>query len=96
MVDNLKDGTKFANLVDLDIADYCDKERFHCFYWAMNLAILMVFHEGMFCDATEWDGKYIMHNNYEYSLRVVALLHDREIPFSYASSAALWRYQSIP
>ena len=28
VVDNLKDGTKFANLVDLDIADYCDKEDF--------------------------------------------------------------------
>ena len=25
VVDNLKDGTKFINLVDLDIADYCDK-----------------------------------------------------------------------
>ena len=28
VVDNLKDGTKFANLVDLDIADYMDKEEF--------------------------------------------------------------------
>ena len=28
VVDNLKDGTKFINLVDLDIADYCDKEDF--------------------------------------------------------------------
>ena len=29
VVDNLKDGTKFINLVDLDIADYCDKEDFY-------------------------------------------------------------------
>ncbi|WP_154640477.1 NAD-dependent epimerase/dehydratase family protein, partial [Serratia marcescens] len=28
VVDNLKDGTKFVNLVDLDIADYIDKEDF--------------------------------------------------------------------
>jgi ADP-L-glycero-D-manno-heptose 6-epimerase len=28
VVDNLKDGTKFANLVDLDIVDYMDKEEF--------------------------------------------------------------------
>ena len=27
VVDNLKDGTKFVNLVDLDIADYIDKEE---------------------------------------------------------------------
>ena len=26
VVDNLKDGTKFVNLVDLNIADYMDKE----------------------------------------------------------------------
>ena len=25
VVDNLKNGEKFINLVDLDIADYCDK-----------------------------------------------------------------------
>ena len=29
VVDNLKDGTKFANLVDLDIADYMDKKLHH-------------------------------------------------------------------
>jgi ADP-L-glycero-D-manno-heptose 6-epimerase len=28
VVDNLKDGTKFINLVDLNIADYMDKEDF--------------------------------------------------------------------
>lgn len=28
VVDNLKDGTKFANLADLNIADYMDKEDF--------------------------------------------------------------------
>ncbi len=28
VVDNLKDGTKFVNLVDLNIADYMDKEDF--------------------------------------------------------------------
>ena len=28
VVDNLKDGTKFVNLVDLEITDYMDKEDF--------------------------------------------------------------------
>ena len=28
VVDNLKDGAKFVNLVDLNIADYMDKEDF--------------------------------------------------------------------
>lgn len=33
VVDNLKDGTKFVNLVDLDIADYMDKEDFLIRLW---------------------------------------------------------------
>ncbi|MCO6524699.1 MAG: NAD-dependent epimerase/dehydratase family protein, partial [Candidatus Schmidhempelia sp.] len=28
VVDDMTDGTKFANLVDLDIADYMDKDEF--------------------------------------------------------------------
>lgn len=69
VVDNLKDGTKFANLVDLNIADYMDKEDF-------LIAILAdedfgdveaVFHEGACSSTTEWDGKYMMDNNYQYS-----------------------------
>ncbi|VEH64959.1 ADP-L-glycero-D-manno-heptose-6-epimerase [Rodentibacter pneumotropicus] len=42
VVDNLKDGTKFINLVDLDIADYCDKEDLSLpLLPVMILAILM-------------------------------------------------------
>ncbi len=69
VVDNLKDGTKFANLVDLDIADYCDKEDFIASIIAGDEFgdIDAVFHEGACSATTEWDGKYIMHNNYEYS-----------------------------
>ena len=53
VVDNLKDGTKFANLVDLDIADYCDKEDFIASIIAGDEFgdIDAVFHEGaLFCD----------------------------------------------
>ncbi|EDJ91917.1 ADP-L-glycero-D-manno-heptose-6-epimerase [Haemophilus influenzae R3021] len=48
VVDNLKDGTKFANLVDLDIADYCDKEDFIASIIAGDEFgdIDAVFHEG--------------------------------------------------
>lgn len=92
VVDNLKDGTKFINLVDLDIADYCDKEDFLASIIAGDDLgdIDAIFHEGACSATTEWDGKYLMHNNYEYSKELLHYCLDREIPFFYASSAATY------
>ncbi len=92
VVDNLKDGTKFINLVDLDIADYCDKEDFIAQIIAGDDFgnVNTVFHEGACSATTEWDGKYIMHNNYEYSKELLHYCLDRKIPFFYASSAATY------
>jgi ADP-L-glycero-D-manno-heptose 6-epimerase len=69
VVDNLKDGTKFVNLVDLDIADYVDKEDFIASIVAGDDLgdIDAVFHQGACSSTTEWDGKYMMDNNYQYS-----------------------------
>ncbi|WP_323640397.1 ADP-glyceromanno-heptose 6-epimerase [Pectobacterium polonicum] len=92
VVDNLKDGTKFANLVDLDIADYVDKEDFIASIVAGDDLgdIDAVFHEGACSSTTEWDGKYMMDNNYQYSKDVLHYCLDRSIPFLYASSAATY------
>lgn len=50
VVDNLTDGTKFVNLVDLDIADYCDKEDFIASIIAGDDFgdIDAIFHQGVF------------------------------------------------
>lgn len=92
VVDNLKNGEKFINLVDLDIADYCDKEDFIASIIAGDDCgdIDAVFHEGACSATTEWDGKYLMHNNYEYSKELLHFCLDRQIPFFYASSAATY------
>ncbi|EOD81716.1 ADP-L-glycero-D-manno-heptose-6-epimerase [Grimontia indica] len=92
VVDNLKDGTKFVNLVDLDIADYMDKEDFIAQIMAGDDfgPIEAVFHEGACSATTEWDGKYMMLNNYEYSKELLHYCLEREIPFLYASSAATY------
>ena len=92
VVDNLKDGTKFVNLVDLDIADYIDKEDFVASIVAGDDLgdIEAVFHEGACSATTEWDGKYMMDNNYQYSKDLLHYCLDREIPFLYASSAATY------
>lgn len=92
VVDNLKDGKKFKNLVDLDITDYMDKEDFITQIMAGDDfgSIDAIFHEGACSATTEWDGKYIMMNNYEYSKEVLHFCIEREIPFLYASSAATY------
>lgn len=92
VVDNLKDGTKFVNLVDLDIADYIDKEDFITQIMAGDDfgPIEAVFHQGACSATTEWDGKYMMLNNYEYSKELLHYCLEREIPFLYASSAATY------
>ncbi|MDP8100200.1 ADP-glyceromanno-heptose 6-epimerase [Phocoenobacter atlanticus] len=92
VVDNLKKGEKFINLVDLDIADYCDRDDFIASIIAGDEFdhIDAIFHEGACSATTEWDGKYMMHNNYEYSKELLHYCLDREIPFFYASSAATY------
>jgi ADP-L-glycero-D-manno-heptose 6-epimerase len=91
VVDNLKDGTKFANLVDLDIADYLDKEDFLARVKAgQDFGARAIFHEGACSATTEWDGKYMMSNNYEYSKVLLQDCLARGVPYLYASSAATY------
>ncbi|MEF1167479.1 ADP-glyceromanno-heptose 6-epimerase [Vibrio campbellii] len=92
VVDNLKNGKKFKNLVDLDITDYMDREDFLTQIMAGDDfgPIEAIFHEGACSATTEWDGKYMMLNNYEYSKELLHYCLDREIPFLYASSAATY------
>ncbi|MBD8108271.1 ADP-glyceromanno-heptose 6-epimerase [Erwinia persicina] len=92
VVDNLKDGTKFANLADLNIADYMDKEDFLISILADEDFgdVEAVFHEGACSSTTEWDGKYMMDNNYQYSKELLHWCLEHQIPFLYASSAATY------
>ncbi len=93
VVDNLSDGTKFVNLADCDVADYFDKEDFLEqieFGTAMPDRIRAVFHMGACSSTTEWDGRYMMRNNFSYSKALLHYCQDREIPFIYASSAAVY------
>ncbi|NLS13550.1 ADP-glyceromanno-heptose 6-epimerase [Vibrio sp. SM6] len=92
VVDNLKNGKKFKNLVDLDITDYMDRDDFLTQIMAGDDfgPIEAIFHEGACSATTEWDGKYMMLNNYEYSKELLHYCIERDIPFLYASSAATY------
>jgi ADP-L-glycero-D-manno-heptose 6-epimerase len=93
VVDDLKDGTKFKNLVDAEIADYKDKDAFLQQLHATNHSfgpVEAVFHNGACSDTTEWNGQYMMSVNYEYSKALLDYCQARNIPFIYASSAAVY------
>lgn len=92
VIDNLSDGTKFQNIVDCNIADYLDKQDF-LQQIETNKAlgnIEAVFHQGACSVTTEWDGRYMMDNNYQYSKALFHWCIERRIPFIYASSAAVY------
>ncbi|MWP49526.1 MULTISPECIES: ADP-glyceromanno-heptose 6-epimerase [Gilliamella] len=91
VVDDLTDGTKFANLADLDIADYMDKDEFIAAIISNeDLNIDVIFHQGACSSTTEWNGKFMMENNYDYSKDLLHYCLDFNIPFLYASSAATY------
>jgi ADP-L-glycero-D-manno-heptose 6-epimerase len=96
-VDNLKHADKFKNLVDCEIADYIDKNDFlkklqEGFFDGLVTAVL---HQGACSDTMETDGRYMMENNYLYTLELLNYCQNEEISFLYASSASVYGGSSV-
>jgi len=90
-VDNLTRADKFHNLVDCEISDYLDKQDFLDRFARGDFGrVRAVFHEGACSDTMETDGRYMMENNYRYSLALMKSCLDRQAQFLYASSAAVY------
>lgn len=89
-VDNLKHAGKFRNLVDCEISDYFDKETFIEMLPELEVGIAAIFHQGACSDTMESDGRYMMENNYRYSLSLLDHCQRNAIPFIYASSASVY------
>ncbi|ESY88828.1 ADP-L-glycero-D-mannoheptose-6-epimerase [Mesorhizobium sp. LNHC220B00] len=71
VVDDLTDGHKIANLADLTIADYLDKDDFLSPMEAGTLGrVEAVFHQGACSTTTEWNGKFMMEVLYASSASV--------------------------
>lgn len=88
VVDDLTDGTKFSNLVDLRFADYIDKDDF--LQQIDKFVITAIFHQGACSSTTEWDGRFMLRNNFTYSKQLLHYCQQCDIPFIYASSAAVY------
>jgi ADP-L-glycero-D-manno-heptose 6-epimerase len=92
VVDDLKDGRKCVNLADANFRDYLDKDDFlariqqgHDFG-----PIEAVLHQGACSTTTEWDGRFMMATNYDYSKALLHWCLKHRIPFLYASSASVY------
>ena len=96
-VDNLSKADKFKNLVDCEIADYIDKNEFLDRLLAGDFDgdVDAILHEGACSDTMETDGRYMMENNYRYSLGLLDWCLDQEVQLLYASSAATYGGSSI-
>lgn len=91
-VDDLSQADKFKNLTDCELADYLDKQEFldmieHGQFDGQVEAIL---HQGACSDTMESNGRYMMANNYRYSLSLLNFCQEQEVPLLYASSAAVY------
>ncbi|HJW03257.1 MAG TPA: ADP-glyceromanno-heptose 6-epimerase [Azospira sp.] len=91
-VDNLSKADKFKNLVDCEIADYLDKQEFLDRLLAGHFDgdVEAILHQGACSDTMETDGRYMMENNYRYSLALLDWCLDQEVQLLYASSAATY------
>ena len=92
VVDNVGGTDKYKNLIDCNFDQYLDKEEFRsqlsCGFW--DRRITYIFHQGACSDTMELDGKYMMNNNYRYSIDLFEFSKRLSIPFVYASSASVY------
>lgn len=95
VVDDLTDGTKFKNISDCEIGDYLDYEDFLEKIISdpdqlSEVKVDAIFHQGACSTTTEWNGRYMMDNNYEYSKTLLHYCLESKTPFIYASSASVY------
>ncbi len=92
VVDNLTNTAKIPNLADCTIADYRDKNDFY--QNIVNLekisGLEAVLHQGACSDTMVTDGRYVMHNNYQYSKALLEYCQHFKVPYIYASSASVY------
>jgi len=92
VVDHLKNGRKMHNLADLKTKDYLDRDDFMALIRGEHDfgPVQAVFHLGACSATTEWDGQFIMRNNFEYSKTLLHWCQKVGAQYLYASSASVY------
>ncbi len=89
IVDHIGRGAKFKNLLGLRFRDIQSKEKFLT-DTADIRNVDAVFHMGACSDTMNYDGDYVLHNNYDYTKAVLKFCVERRAPLIYASSASTY------
>ncbi|MBU3741920.1 MAG: ADP-glyceromanno-heptose 6-epimerase [Candidatus Kapabacteria bacterium] len=92
IVDSLRSGTKWKNLVGKKFVDLLSKEQFRSVITgdAFEFDVDAVIHLGACSSTTESDADYLYDNNYLYSIDVAEFAIGKNARFIYASSAATY------
>ena len=93
IVDEPGEAEKLANIADCAYIDLVDKDEFVVMLEgdrSYGRETGVVFHEGACSSTTEWDARYMLANNYEYSKRLLHCCMERGAAFLYASSASVY------
>jgi len=93
IVDHLGEGKKYKNLLDIQFFDYSDKEDFIKNIISGkfdNEKIKAIFHLGACTDTMNYNVRYMVLNNYEYSKTLLNFCLKKNISFIYASSASVY------
>ena len=89
VVDDLRDGTKCANLMGRGFADYLDATELVAATERLP-RLSAILHQGACVDTTARDGRAVMEANYTFSKRMLDLARRHGCPLVYASSAAVY------
>lgn len=90
LVDNLKRGDKWKNLVGKQFSNLIFKESLFDWLGVNGSQVDAIFHLGACSDTVEADADYLLENNFHYTIRLAewALKYGKR--FIYASSAATY------
>lgn len=96
IVDDLSQSDKYRNLVGCRFRDYVHKGDFLPLLTADHWNdVTAIFHQGACTDTLEYNGHYMMSNNYDYSKILLHYAVDKRIPFIYASSASVYGHAEV-
>ncbi len=96
VVDNLTRADKYRNLVGCQFADYFAKGDFLPVLTSGRLGkVDAILHQGACTDTMEYNGDYMMRNNFDYSKELLHYAVDKRIPMVYASSAAVYGHVEL-
>lgn len=90
LVDDLKQGEKWKNLVGKEFVDLISKERFLDWLKGRESEVDAVVHLGACSDTIETNADYLVQNNFQFSVQLAQWALSFKKRFIYASSAATY------